>query len=181
MDEHGDGSLDRNGVAQPAIVVGVAEQVGVGADQAPPGGVDREAVAAPRVDERGEPAGALLVLAVEADVVVARDRHQRARQVGEHGAGEAPVVDVVGVLVDDVAGEGDEVGRVGRHLAEQPAHRRRKAGDGRQVRVGELQHGDGRRRLEIGRGIRDGRTSNAPRLSGWWVRRRLSSYPWQPP
>ena len=83
-------------------------------------------------------AGRVLVLAVEADVVIARDRQQRARQVGEHGAGEVAVVGVVGILVDDVAGEGDEVGRVGGDLAEQPAQRRRETGDGGQVRVGEL-------------------------------------------
>ena len=151
MDEHGDRSCHVDGAAQPAIVLGIAEHVGVGADQTPAGGVDREAIAAPRVDERGESLGALLVLAVEADVVIAGDRHQRAGQVGEHGAGEAAVVDVVGILVDDVAGEGDQVGRLRNHRGEQPAQRRRKPGDGRQVRVGELQHGDCVCVVEVGR------------------------------
>ena len=121
--EDRDGSLHRRGVVQPAVVVGIAEEVGVGADESPPGTVDDEAVAAPRVDEPRQPIGARAVLAVEADVVVAGDRDQRARQVGEHGAGERTVGGVVGVLVDDVAGEGDEVGRIGGDLAEQPAHR----------------------------------------------------------
>ena len=116
-------SLDRHGVAKPAVVVGIAEEVGVGADETPSGAVDHEAVAAPRVDEPRQPAGTGGVLAVEADVVVAGDRDQRTWQVGEQGAGERKVGGVVGVLVDDVAGEGDEVRSIGGDLAEQPAHR----------------------------------------------------------
>ena len=128
MDEHGDRSIDRDGVTQPAVVVRVAEQIGVGADEPPPGGVERKAVAAPRVDERGKPARPMLLLAVEADVVIAGNRHPRTGQIGEYGAGEGAILVVVGILVDDVTGEGDEVGRVVGDLTEQPAQRCREAG-----------------------------------------------------
>jgi len=89
VDEEEHGGVGARRRAQPVVVVGRSEQVGVGTDDPPPGQVGEEAVAAPRLPEGGEAPLAPVVLAVEPDVVVAGDAVQRRRQIGEQLAGEA--------------------------------------------------------------------------------------------
>ena len=124
---------------EPVVVLGVAEQVGVGTDESPAREVEDEAIVAPGLrgtsSTRRRPVGLVAVLA---DVVVAGDARQADRDVVEEPAGEGSIVLVVGVLEHDVAAVHDEVGWILPQPIERGRPVLRDTGTGREVGVGEL-------------------------------------------